>query len=343
MLTDIIQHDLNCDILTIQETWLQDHIIDEEVCIKDYAIFRADRNHTKMHRGGGTAIYVNKNYCDDPKEILSVSNDHIDIVAVDVNGKFIVASTYINQAYNMQSAIDIILDELIYKSGMKYKIFLCGDFNNAPVSTAFELNSLRNIVSFPTRENAYLDQIWTNVQSNLLDVVKCSMLADHSVILMKDKYSKYDRPRRWVNKIIKKLNNERMQAELECTDWVIFNNIDNLEEKTEAITSYINFCEHLCTETVVYHEDEITGETTNSTIKYFRRKRERAFKDNNDAMFKFYSQVVEQEIAKLNGELLTKFRQENSKNYWKHVKTFCGKSDNNQTHYAENINVNMLN
>ena len=47
------------DIITIVETWLDQDILDSEVSIQDYRIFRRDRS----RHGGGLVIYINENLC----------------------------------------------------------------------------------------------------------------------------------------------------------------------------------------------------------------------------------------------------------------------------------------
>ena len=46
------------DVIGITETWLNDKILDEEISIKGYMLFRKDRKDDFKTRGGGVALFV---------------------------------------------------------------------------------------------------------------------------------------------------------------------------------------------------------------------------------------------------------------------------------------------
>jgi hypothetical protein len=51
---DIWMHDTNTDILVLSETWLNYLIMDKDIDIANYNIFRCDR----QRKGGGWLLYV---------------------------------------------------------------------------------------------------------------------------------------------------------------------------------------------------------------------------------------------------------------------------------------------
>ena len=56
---DILQatiYDIQPDIIGITESWANDNIIDAELQIEGYQMFRCDRN--IEHKGGGVLLYV---------------------------------------------------------------------------------------------------------------------------------------------------------------------------------------------------------------------------------------------------------------------------------------------
>ncbi|CAM1307989.1 Uncharacterised protein at_DN2679 [Pycnogonum litorale] len=286
---------------------------------------------------------VNKNYCENPTIIKNISNDSLDLVIIKVKN-IVVASVYINHMYNMAKAVDIMCKEINNPEIDKCKIFLCGDFNHAPVSLPFGIHDLSNIVTFPTREEAYLDQIWTNVNENVLDVTKYAKVADHSFIKCNPRYTKYGQPRTWRKKYLVEINNDKLKCELQQTNWNLFTEITDLDERTITITAYINFCESLCTNRFVYYEDEVTLETTTSTIKHARRRRANAFKCGNDAEFKYWSHIVNDEIINLNQKLLLKLRKsKNSKQYWDSIKSISGQEQINRTKINDSVTPDQLN
>ncbi|CAM1302680.1 Uncharacterised protein r2_g1269 [Pycnogonum litorale] len=306
------------DVIAIQESWLNNEIPDEEIVLEDFILFRADRCHSHKKRGGGAVIYVRKSFCKNPELLLRISDDNLDLVVI-LAKKSIIASVYVNKKYCMDQAVNIMCEKII-EPYYNNNIFICGDMNRAPVDTPFGMCGLNNVVKFSTRNEAYLDHVWTNVPERVLITDKCAKIADHSFVLCKDKYSKYHRPRKWMKRRIRKLNTEQLKCELETTDWDIFNSIENLDEKTDSTTAYINHCESMCTYTYEYLEDQTTGQTTTQIIKKARRKREAAFKSGLDIEFKYWSEIVLYEVAKLNSKLLLSLRKSNIKSYWESLK-----------------------
>jgi hypothetical protein len=53
--------DENADVVAITETWLNYKIVDEEMNISGYTLFRRDRNDEIKLRGGGVAMYIKMN------------------------------------------------------------------------------------------------------------------------------------------------------------------------------------------------------------------------------------------------------------------------------------------
>ena len=49
---------LNFDVLCLSETWLNDSVSNEQVCIDEYSLIRKDRNEEK--RGGGVCMFIKK-------------------------------------------------------------------------------------------------------------------------------------------------------------------------------------------------------------------------------------------------------------------------------------------
>ena len=68
-----------------------------------------------------------------------------------------------------------------------HRFVVCGDFNRLDMTTISKVFNLTNIVNFPTREDAFLDQIYTNVED--LRTVECDKLSplgssDHCSVYM---------------------------------------------------------------------------------------------------------------------------------------------------------------
>lgn len=74
---------------------------------------------------------------------------------------------------------------------------------------------------------------------------------------------------------------EELKACLDCTDWNIFRSATNrLDEYTEAVTSYINFCQRT---TVSYNNDK---PWFTAKLRQLRQTKEDVFRDGNRKSFK---------------------------------------------------------
>ncbi|KAK9523400.1 hypothetical protein VZT92_019794 [Zoarces viviparus] len=80
---------------------------------------------------------------------------------------------------------------------------------------------------------------------------------------------------------------EKLQACLDCTDWDVFKSATNsLDEYTEAVTSYISFCEDSCVPTstrVSFNNDKpwFTAE-----LRQLRRQKDQAFESEDKVLYK---------------------------------------------------------
>lgn len=70
------------DVLILTETWLCDGIVDAELGLRDYIIYRCDRNiHTSEHtRGGGVLIAVKNSFFSRPIDTSDSNVEQLFIV-----------------------------------------------------------------------------------------------------------------------------------------------------------------------------------------------------------------------------------------------------------------------
>ncbi|KAG1714464.1 hypothetical protein GQR58_001410 [Nymphon striatum] len=341
----VLSKSITHEILALQETWLNEKHDNDDFDIPFYKLFRSDRTHSVHQRGGGVALYLNNNL-KSVEIFLTVANDYLDLVAVKVNHKSIIASIYINHKIDKYEAIRIINKELLDKINPTHFIFLCGDFNNAPTYTDFTIHGLSNVVTFPTRNTSHLDQIWTNINAEYLIVNKYASIADHNVISCICKYSRFNKPRNWMKKVVKEVNHEELKCSYESINWEIFENIVDLEEQVTVTTDFINELKRQSTTTFVYYEDYYTGEVTTTQIKHARRKREQAFKNCDDISFKYWSKKASCSIAELNGKILVQLKNLDCKQYWISIKSAANYNNNKSRHGLSNnkkIDLDKLN
>ena len=106
-------------------------------------------------------------------------------------------------------------------------------------------------IKCPTREENILDHCYTTVSSAYHAVPRAALgLSDHVMVHLIPAYRqklKLCKPvvrtsKQWTSEAV-----EDLQACLDCTDWEVFRTASNsLDEYTEAVTSYISFCEDSC-------------------------------------------------------------------------------------------------
>ena len=186
----IILDQYDMSTASITETWLNEKIDDAAVCIDGYSIARCDRI-DKL--GGGVCAFIKS---DMPFKILTEFND-IDFETLWIyvrphkhNRGFsclIVCVAYKSPSSNNAAFIDHLSTtlDLALNEYPNAGIFLLGDFNRCPVSFLLRHLTLKQIVKQPTRKNAVLDLILTNM-SDTCDspkVIALIGLSDHNYVL----------------------------------------------------------------------------------------------------------------------------------------------------------------
>ena len=125
----ILELNVNFDIIAITETWIEPKVI-SDFCINNYAAFHITRG---TRRGGGVAIYTNKNLSGALAESKSfVVENILEFVTVELTIKnqtnVVVSCIYRTPG----SPIDTFCEHLEFNlSDVKSikTIFICGDFN----------------------------------------------------------------------------------------------------------------------------------------------------------------------------------------------------------------------
>ena len=160
---------LNCaDTATITETWRRYHIPDESICVPGYFHIRQDR---ADRRGGGVMCFVKHGISF--KEWTELRNNHMVTLWISLRShKLPRQFTHINVGviYHppnednkiMVNHICHCLDYTLQRHAHT-DITLSGDFNHLPERYLKTHYRLTQIVTFLTRGDATLDEIYTNV------------------------------------------------------------------------------------------------------------------------------------------------------------------------------------
>ena len=197
----------NCEFLALTETHMDDDVLDAEVGIKDYDIYRQDRVGRK---NGGVLIYIKKHY--NTKCVFTQSDSFCEQLVVEVKDiKLVIALTYrppncpknsfLKQIKNLDNLLDGYED---------WNIMLLGDYNfpflvnwnevnpfihsieseqiqSVHLSNLLEKHLLQQIIDIPTRGKNILDLVMINNQDLVTksEVVVNKVISDHNTINMR--------------------------------------------------------------------------------------------------------------------------------------------------------------
>lgn len=189
---------LLCNVICLSETWL-DGSFDDFCNINNYNFYKSNRTFKK---GGGVALYIDKNYIITERHDLTINNNICEIVAVEIlakNGKnIIILNLYKPPSTNNLSFLNF-LESFLIKISLENKIiYFLGDFNiNINTYNSASINLLNLMASFllyptnsiPTRttntSSSNIDLIFTNNLSAFLGYVIETDISDHNAIFIK--------------------------------------------------------------------------------------------------------------------------------------------------------------
>ena len=216
---------------------------------------------------------------------------------------FILVGVYIPPAGNVQDAQRTLADQIrsVERSNPDSLIIVLGDFNQGNLT--HELPEFKQCIKCPTREENTLDHCYTTLRNSFHAVPRAPLgESDHNMIHLIPAYRqrlKLSKPvvrtsRLWTSEAAGNL-----QACLDSTDWDVFRTAtDSLDEYTEAVTSYISFCEDSCIPTrtrVSYNNDK---PWFTAQLRRLRTERDQAFRSGDrdsfrDAKYRFSKAVRE--------------------------------------------------
>ena len=166
------------DVAVLTETWLNEHTKDQ-ILLNNYVSFHLVRKDT-LRVSGGVTILVNDNI---PTSKLDINvPEQIECIWISMRPKWlprtvsniIVAGVYYpgsNSTYAPnQEDLEQHITETVHQLCRKYAnplFVLMGDFNDLCVDDICTTCKLNQIVKIPTRKNATLDLILTNINNKL--------------------------------------------------------------------------------------------------------------------------------------------------------------------------------
>ena len=163
------------DIVGVTETWLSSMVLDSELNIKNFSLFRQDRDKIRQNKGGGVLLYVKENLNALPADELN-GNDCESLwlkIYRNKNDFIIVGVCYKSPSAGLEEITK--MSEQISKAS-SYQSVIMGDFNYPGINwetgetlTAAEGQFFEHIndcfliqhVTEPTRGNNVLDLVFT--------------------------------------------------------------------------------------------------------------------------------------------------------------------------------------
>ena len=164
------------DILSINETWLDESVSDHEIEIPGYMIVRKDRN----RRGGGVCFYVKDHIDCHVRNDIGNSIESI-WLSVKHKGQVVIIGTMYRPPKSDKMYYDIMLDEIQRARDISDHVILMGDLNydyvmddtlsKNPVFHIEKMLSMKQLIRSPTRT--------TLTNKSLLDVILTSDCEKH--------------------------------------------------------------------------------------------------------------------------------------------------------------------
>ena len=180
----------NPDIICITETWLDESVTNNELCIQNFDVIRLDRN----RHGGGILIYLNNCYS---HSIVFSGSDDLELIVLAVNNCTfkITLGLFYRPPSSSSSIFDMLLTVLCAHINVSLlsNFILVGDFNVNVLNRSHPLLSklqalssslcLSQVVSEPTHlisDNAssLIDLIYLSVPSSVLSCTTIPPLAN---------------------------------------------------------------------------------------------------------------------------------------------------------------------
>jgi hypothetical protein len=304
----------NIGAFLVQETWLNQSIDSDLLTPDGYLCFRQDRSNSSRMKGGGVAIFVKRQWCNNAFIHFQYSKYNIECVSIICKPRYLsgfagisITNVYIPPATNA-TQISEFYDELTCSISSILCNNLCliaGDFNRS-CTLALTSLGLKDLVCFNTRGEAQLDNIFTNTP-DIFAVRRRAPLgqSDHCVIRLLPKiYSKSNHSdfiQCMQNKIKKRntssTNVQNLRSMIISTDFDQFQDPDT-DTFVSVFTDYLKFCYDLCCplETLIVYPNKLSS----AYLKQLRRRKELAYKNKNAAELKRLNLLIKHEVSELN-------------------------------------------
>ena len=343
------------DVAVLTETWATDSTL-SDLDFKDYTMFHSIRRNCKRP-SGGVSVFVKK-FITATKLNVNVPS-HLEVMYISIRPKWlprsysniVICAVYYPGSTSKyappQEDLVLHLTENIQGFYNKYSnplILLLGDFNDLKILDICESCSLKQVVNVPTRNNAILDLIMTNIDNQLYEnpiTLPSISTSDHLCVFYVPR--NYSKP-----KITKKtimIREFKKSAIIEFASWLINHDWSPLYEISDVdqkIAYFSTITWLMIDKFFPLKKIDISSsdkEWITPKIKILIKQRQRAHVTKNYDLRKHLNKKIQQEIwkAKLNynKKKAHLFHATNPREWYRHVNKIIG----NKKH---NLNVNNI-
>ena len=248
-------------LIAVTETWLKQQDLSPDLAIDGFGEpLRLDRDPTVTGKslGGGLCLYINKHWCSTSVVREATCSPDIELLSVSLRPFYLprefpqlfITLVYIHPKANAANATRVIADTVhrLQSIAPDAPNFIMGDFNHCTLRKS--LPNFRQYVTCPTRNTRCLDLCYGSIKDAYKSFPRAPLgTSDHSVVYLCPTYKsvlKATKPERRLVPVWSEESTQRLQDCLFCTDWDLFvDTCSDLDDLTETVTSYINFCEDL--------------------------------------------------------------------------------------------------
>ena len=246
----------------LTETWLVPDTPDSAFTPPGFTAFRADRCPDKSGKqvGGGICLLVNKRWCTDTQLVSKSCSSQLETVVINCRPFYsprefhsvVFIGVYIDPSAPPKE-VHPQLNDVISKTENSFPnstVIVCGDFNH--ISLKKIKPDYHQQINLPTHNSGKtLDHCYTVIKHAFKAVARPRLgISDHIMVLLLPVYKTKLKDQKPVVRTVRKWTDaasEKLQDCLEDTDWDVFRNAcPTLDEYSDTITSYINFCYENC-------------------------------------------------------------------------------------------------
>ncbi|KAI8494998.1 hypothetical protein Bbelb_269840 [Branchiostoma belcheri] len=327
--------DHSVDIGVVAESWFSPNIPEPCLFIEGYTLFSKCRT---SRRGGGVAVYVKSSIPSGLLPDITVPSE-LECVWVTARPKRLprgVSEVVVGAVYNPPSSPhqDLLLDHLVSVTddirtrNPEAGIILLGDFNHLDISQLCNGNNLSQVIKEPTRGQAMLDLIITNLDKHYKtpQILGPLGLSDHNTVLWEPQTTRKENFTK--RKTLRPIRDSDRRA---FGQWICTQTWDDVYASqtcaSKAATFYTTMEDAINkffpNKQIAMHNKDKPW--LKPDIKDMIRRRQKAFSEKKTALWRYLRNKVNREVKKARRSFyrdrVQNLKVENPADWYKEIKT----------------------